>query len=43
MPSETLLDLKIDFDELSRRLHDGLGGLIVMDETSCMVDVAGIS
>jgi len=38
---ETLLDLKIDFDELSQAgSMMGSGGLIVMDETSCMVDVA---
>ena len=38
---ESLLDLKVDFDELSRAgSMMGSGGMIVMDETSCMVDVA---
>lgn len=38
---ESLLDLKIDFDELyNAGSMMGSGGLIVMDETSCMVDVA---
>jgi NADH:ubiquinone oxidoreductase subunit F (NADH-binding)/NAD-dependent dihydropyrimidine dehydrogenase PreA subunit len=38
---ESLLDLKIDFDELyNAGSMMGSGGLIVMDETSCMVDVS---
>ena len=38
---ESLLELKIDFDELTQAgSMMGSGGLIVMDETSCMVDVA---
>ncbi|OGV74573.1 MAG: hypothetical protein A2269_09420 [Lentisphaerae bacterium RIFOXYA12_FULL_60_10] len=38
---ESLLDLPIGFDELAQAgSMMGSGGLIVMDETSCMVDVA---
>ncbi|MBN1918746.1 MAG: 4Fe-4S binding protein [Verrucomicrobia bacterium] len=38
---ESLLDLPIDFDSLTEAgSMMGSGGLIVMDETSCMVDVA---
>lgn len=38
---ESLLDLPIDFDELTRvGSMMGSGGMIVMDEDSCMVDVA---
>lgn len=37
----TLLDLPVDFDELTRAgSMMGSGGMIVMDEDSCMVDVA---
>jgi len=37
----SLLDLPVDFDELSRAgSMMGSGGMIVMDEDSCMVDVA---
>jgi len=43
-PSETvtnLLDLPVDFDELTKAgSMMGSGGMIVMDEDSCMVDVA---
>ena len=40
MPEE-LLDLKVDFDELTRAgSMMGSGGMIVMDEDTCMVDVA---
>jgi NADH:ubiquinone oxidoreductase subunit F (NADH-binding) len=35
------LDMKIDFDELTKiGSMMGSGGMIIMDETSCMVDVA---
>ena len=38
---ESLLDLPVDFDELTRAgSMMGSGGMIVMDEESCMVDVA---
>ena len=38
---ETLLDLEIDFDELTKAgSMMGSGGMIVMDEDTCMVDVA---
>ena len=38
---ESLLDLPVDFDELARAgSMMGSGGMIVMDEDSCMVDVA---
>ena len=38
---ESLLDLQIDFDELAKvGSMMGSGGMVVMDETSCMVDVA---
>jgi NADH:ubiquinone oxidoreductase subunit F (NADH-binding) len=38
---ESLLDLKVDFDELTRAgSMMGSGGMIVMDDRSCMVDVA---
>jgi len=38
---EKLLDLKVDFDELTRAgSMMGSGGMIVMDEDTCMVDVA---
>lgn len=38
---ESLLDLPVDFDELSKvGSMMGSGGLIVMDEETCMVDVA---
>lgn len=38
---ESLLDLPVDFDELTRvGSMMGSGGMIVMDEDSCMVDVA---
>jgi len=37
--SEDLLDLPVDFDELARvGSMMGSGGMIVMDETTCMVD-----
>ncbi len=37
----SLLDLKVDFDELSKAgSMMGSGGMIVMDETTCMVDIA---
>lgn len=37
---ESLLDLPVDFDELTRAgSMMGSGGMIVMDETTCMVDV----
>jgi NADH-quinone oxidoreductase subunit F len=40
IPAE-LLDLKVDFDELARAgSMMGSGGMIVMDEDTCMVDVA---
>ncbi len=38
---EKLLDLPVDFDELSKAgSMMGSGGMIVMDETTCMVDIA---
>jgi NADH-quinone oxidoreductase subunit F len=38
---ENLLDLPVDFDELSKAgSMMGSGGMIVMDETTCMVDIA---
>lgn len=38
---ESLLDLKVDFDELTKAgSMMGSGGMIVMDEDTCMVDVA---
>jgi NADH-quinone oxidoreductase subunit F len=38
---ESLLDTPVDFDELSQvGSMMGSGGMIVMDETTCMVDVA---
>ena len=38
---ESLLDLPVDFDELTKSgSMMGSGGMIVMDETTCMVDVA---
>ena len=38
---ENLLDLRVDFDELSKAgSMMGSGGMIVMDEDNCMVDVA---
>jgi len=38
---EELLDLKVDFDELAKAgSMMGSGGMIVMDEDTCMVDVA---
>ncbi|MCM8788688.1 MAG: 4Fe-4S binding protein, partial [Candidatus Omnitrophica bacterium] len=38
---ETLLDLQIDFDTISKAgSMMGSGGMIVMDENTCMVDVA---
>ncbi|MBI4332844.1 MAG: 4Fe-4S binding protein [Chloroflexi bacterium] len=38
---ESLLDMAVDFDELTKAGSImGSGGLIVMDETTCMVDVA---
>jgi len=38
---EELLDLPVDFDELTRAgSMMGSGGMIVMDEDTCMVDVA---
>jgi NADH-quinone oxidoreductase subunit F len=38
---ESLLDLPIDFDQLSKAgSMMGSGGMIVMDESTCMVDVA---
>jgi NADH:ubiquinone oxidoreductase subunit F (NADH-binding) len=38
---ESLLDLKVDFDELTKvGSMMGSGGMIVMDEKTCMVDVA---
>ncbi|MDM7913891.1 MAG: NADH-ubiquinone oxidoreductase-F iron-sulfur binding region domain-containing protein [Candidatus Eisenbacteria bacterium] len=39
--AESLLDLPIDFDELTKAgSMMGSGGMIVMDQDSCMVDVA---
>jgi NADH-quinone oxidoreductase subunit F len=38
---ESLLDLPVDYDELTKvGSMMGSGGMIVMDETTCMVDVA---
>ena len=38
---ESMLDLPVDFDELTRvGSMMGSGGMIVMDEDTCMVDVA---
>jgi len=38
---ESLMDLKIDFDSLKAKgSMMGSGGIIVMDETTCMVDLA---
>jgi len=38
---ESLLDLPVDFDELSKAgSMMGSGGMIVMDESTCMVDIA---
>jgi len=38
---ESLLDLPVDFDQLAKAgSMMGSGGMIVMDETTCMVDVA---
>ncbi len=38
---ESLLDLTVDFDELTRAgSMMGSGGMIVMDEDNCMVDIA---
>jgi NADH-quinone oxidoreductase subunit F len=38
---ESLLDLKVDFDELTKAgSMMGSGGMIVMDDKACMVDVA---
>ncbi len=38
---ESLLDIKIDFDALAKAgSMMGSGGMVVMDESSCMVDVA---
>jgi NADH-quinone oxidoreductase subunit F len=38
---ESLLDLQVDYDELSKAgSMMGSGGMIVMDEDTCMVDVA---
>lgn len=38
---KSLLDLPVDFDELTKAgSMMGSGGMIVMDETTCMVDVA---
>src|SRR6185295_6677292 len=38
---EDLLDLSVDYETLSKvGSYMGSGGMIVMDETSCMVDVA---
>jgi NADH:ubiquinone oxidoreductase subunit F (NADH-binding)/(2Fe-2S) ferredoxin/Pyruvate/2-oxoacid:ferredoxin oxidoreductase delta subunit len=38
---EELLDLQVDFDELAKAgSMMGSGGMIVMDESTCMVDVA---
>ncbi len=39
--SESLLDLPVDFDELAKvGSMMGSGGMIVMDENTCMVDIA---
>ncbi len=41
MYPEELLDLKVGFDELTKAgSMMGSGGMIVMDEDTCMVDVA---
>ncbi|MBI2869718.1 MAG: NADH-quinone oxidoreductase subunit NuoF [Chloroflexi bacterium] len=38
---ESLLDLEVDFDELTKAgSMMGSGGMIVMDDTTCMVDIA---
>jgi NADH-quinone oxidoreductase subunit F len=38
---ESMLDLKVDFDELAKAgSMMGSGGMIVMDERTCMVDIA---
>ena len=38
---ETMLDIPVDFDELNKvGMMMGSGGMIVMDEDTCMVDVA---
>lgn len=38
---ESMLDMKVDYDELTKAgSMMGSGGMIVMDENSCMVDVA---
>jgi len=38
---ESLLDLPVDFDELTKAgAMMGSGGMVVMDETTCMVDTA---
>jgi NADH-quinone oxidoreductase subunit F len=38
---ESMLDIPVDFDELSKvGSMMGSGGMIVMDETNCMVDIA---
>jgi NADH-quinone oxidoreductase subunit F len=38
---ESLLDLPVDFDELTKAgSMMGSGGMIVMDDTTCMVDIA---
>ncbi len=38
---ESMLDLKVDFDELKKAgSMMGSGGMIIMDEDTCMVDVA---
>lgn len=38
---EKLLDIKVDFDELTRAgAMMGSGGMIVMDEDTCLVDIA---
>jgi NADH-quinone oxidoreductase subunit F len=38
---ESMLDLAVDFDELAKAgSMMGSGGMIVMDETTCMVDIA---
>ena len=39
--SESMLDLQVDFDELKKAgSMMGSGGMIVMDEDTCMVDIA---
>jgi len=38
---ESLIDLPVDFRPVDRGgFDDGLRGMIVMDESTCMVDVA---